>query len=203
MRTSNGYKVKINFIRHGKTASNDKHLYISKTDEGLSESGRQEIEMGNYPPCDLCFTSGYKRSNETSEIIYKKSDIIEIPYFAELDFGDFEGKGYEDLKDNPEYQKWLDNRGLTATPNGESREDFVKRLCTGFALVLEKAKEANEISLIVHGGTIMGLISKYTELDYYEIQLKCGEYISCMVEFEELDGIIFVSRFCVMDRCCS
>ena len=32
------------------------------------------------------------RCNETAETIYKKNGIIEIPDFAELDFGDFEGK---------------------------------------------------------------------------------------------------------------
>ena len=30
-----------------------------------------------------------KRCNETAETIYKKNGIIEIPDFAELDFGDF------------------------------------------------------------------------------------------------------------------
>ena len=33
-----------------------------------------------------------KRCNETAETIYKKNGIIKIPDFAELDFGDFEGK---------------------------------------------------------------------------------------------------------------
>lgn len=200
MRDSSSYKIKVNFIRHGKTPSNDKHLYISRTDESLSESGKSALLKSDYPVCDLLFTSGYKRCNETAETIYKKNDIIEIPSFAELDFGDFEGKGYEDLKDDPEYQKWIDSRGILATPNGESRDEFVKRLSEGFELVLKKSEAAKEISLVVHGGTIMGLISKYTDLDYYEVQLRCGECLSCIVNFEDLDGVIFVSHFRVVDR---
>lgn len=200
MRNSSSYKIKINFIRHGKTPSNDRHLYISRTDESLSESGKSELLKHNYPDCDLLFTSGYKRCNETAETIYKKNGIIEIPDFAELDFGDFEGKGYEDLKDNPEYQKWIEGRGLMAMPNGESRDAFVKRLCKGFESVLKQSKGAEEISLVVHGGTIMGLVSNYTDLDYYEVQLKCGECLSCTIDFEDLDGVIFISRFRIVDR---
>jgi len=199
MQPSNCYKVKINFIRHGQTPSNHRHLYISSTDEDLSEEGISELQNRSYPPCDLVFTSGFRRCNKTAEIIYKKNDIIEVPYFAELDFGDFEGKGYEDLKDNPLYRTWLDSRGILATPNGESREDFIERLKSGFSEVLEKSRGSKEISLVVHGGTIMGLISSYTDLDYYDVQLKCGEYISCMVSFEEVNGNFFVSHFCIMD----
>lgn len=194
------YKVKVNLIRHGKTLSNDKHLYISKTDEELLKSEERKLLKRSYPPCDLLFTSGLKRCDKTAEIIYKKNDIIKVPLLCELDFGDFEGKSYDDLKDNPVYREWIDAKGMTSPPNGEDRLAFVNRVIKGFNEVLARAKEEKEISLVVHGGTIMALVSSYTDLDYYDVQLKCGDYISCDVMFEELNAVFFISHFSIVDR---
>lgn len=192
------YKVKVNFIRHGRTPSNEKHLYLSYTDESLSEEGKKELKKNSYPPCDIVFTSGLKRCNETAKIIYEKNDIIEIADFLEIDFGIFELKSYEDLKENPDYIEWIDKRGMIAPKGGESRPEFIKRLKRGFYKALSMSKEADEISLVVHGGTIMGIISSFTKLDYYDVQLKNAAVLSCMVEFGENNGVIFISHFSLM-----
>ena len=52
---------------------------------------------------------------------------IRLPSLAELDFGSFEGKNYEQLKEDPAYRRWIDSAGMTAPPGGESGEDVYKR----------------------------------------------------------------------------
>ncbi len=49
-----------------------------------------------------------------------------------MDFGQFEGKNYEELKDNPDYQKWIDSNGTLPFPGGEPREQFIRRSMEGF-----------------------------------------------------------------------
>ena len=89
-----------------------------------------------YPDISHCkiFTSGLKRTSQSFGILYPEiilqqawvpatsfekksespskdelfSEIVIEPSFREIDFGDFEMKSYEELKDNPEYQKWLE-----------------------------------------------------------------------------------------------
>ena len=48
-----------------------------------------------------------KRTNETLRILFGDVPYEEDPRFRELDFGIFEMRSYEELKDTSEYQTWL------------------------------------------------------------------------------------------------
>lgn len=118
MRTENENKIKINFIRHGKTPLNELHCYVGSTDENLSENGKKELREkvidGIYEKPEKVFTSNLKRTIETAMIIYPGTTPTEINEFRETDFGSFEGKNYNDLKDFIPYRIWIDrSRGAT------------------------------------------------------------------------------------------
>ena len=70
--------------------------------------------------------------NESFSPIWDGTAFIEEPSFQEIDFGDFEMKSYEELKDNPEYQKWLEGEAerFEREKTEKSREEtrFSKRL---------------------------------------------------------------------------
>lgn len=57
-------------IRHGATPGNLEGRYIGRTDESLSETGRDEILRRQYPPVDIVFTSPMRRCLETASLIY-------------------------------------------------------------------------------------------------------------------------------------
>ncbi|MFR1907108.1 MAG: histidine phosphatase family protein [Clostridium neonatale] len=153
-------KKKIYLIRHGKTYCNEKQLYCGKTDIDLSESGRKELESRDiniYPKCDFYFTSGLKRANSTLEIICPDKKYTVINEFSEYNFGDFELKSYEDLKDLKEYQDWIiDETQNVCCPNGESKLEFRNRIEKAFdKLIKYMFKENKETSLgVIHGGAI-------------------------------------------------
>ena len=60
-----------------------------------------------------------------------------LPEWKEIDFGRFEGKNYQDLNGDPDYQRWIDSGGVTAFPGGESRDEFVKRSMAGLEWCIE------------------------------------------------------------------
>ena len=74
-------------------------------------------------------------------------DIEICDKLKECDFGDFENKSYEDLKDNPDYQKWLDSNGELPFPNGETHEEFKNRCKDGF---FESLTE-RDTAFVIHG----------------------------------------------------
>lgn len=81
------------------------------------------------PICKRNFTSGVKRANETFNILYPNKKYEVIKEFGEYNFGDFELKSYEMLKEDKEYLDWiLDESKEVCCPNGESRRDFEKRM---------------------------------------------------------------------------
>ena len=61
-----------------------------------------------------------------------------------MDFGQFEGKNYEELKDNPDYQKWIDSNGTLPFPGGESREQFIRRSMEGFDRMMSDILKRSE-----------------------------------------------------------
>ena len=82
-----------------------------------------------------------------------------------MEFGDFEMKSYEDLKELPEYIDWIsDESGNSSSPGGESITGFSERIKGGMEILMGKHR-LRELSVrhsgkdavstvVCHGGTI-------------------------------------------------
>lgn len=216
MRNTN--EIKINFIRHGKTELNEKHCYIGVTDSCLSENGKKEIidKINNsiYPNTDIVFTSPMKRCVETAGLIFTGKKIIVIDEFREMDFGSFEGKCYDELKNNQYYRRWIDeSRGASREEieeayghlNDESRdvilpedrESFSKRNILGLKKLILNSMDKNTVSVVAHGGTIMAIVSEFSKEDYYKFMVSCAEGIETTVTYINENGNIEISRISV------
>lgn len=180
-------------IRHGKTFCNEKRLYCGSSDINLSNKGIEELKekkkTTNYPICKLNYTSGAKRANETFEIIYGNSDYIIKDEFFEYDFGDFELKSYEDLKEDKRYIDWIMDKSLNVScPNGESKTQFRKRIKEGIIKIIKEVKEKNENEALIlcHGGTIGTLLEIFLkEKDFYSYQPSCGGGYKLKIDYTE------------------
>ena len=129
--------IKIAMIRHGKTYGNTLGRYIGVTDEPLCEEGKKELEQRTMDTVELLFVSPLKRCLETADILYPYAKQVKIPEFAECNFGEFENKNYQELKDNPKYQEWIDSMATLAFPGGESPQQFKDRCIAGFDKMVE------------------------------------------------------------------
>ena len=190
-------QIELVFIRHGVTPSNKEHRYLGKTDESLSDEGKEELtkrkEQNSYPKIDCLFTSPMKRCLETARILYPDQKIHTISEWEEMDFGAFEGKNYKDLENDERYQAWIDSNGTLPFPEGESREDFIVRCKIGFMQMLQKLAETESFQddspkkagIIVHGGTIMALLSAYCGGDYFDYQVSNASGYACMCSKKE------------------
>ncbi|MCP1102167.1 alpha-ribazole phosphatase [Aequitasia blattaphilus] len=163
--------MEINLIRHFQTPGNKKGQYIGSTDESIlpvSDHGKE------YPEVDFLITSPMKRCIETAKIIYPKKKLIQCKDLRERDFGRFEGKTYLDLRDDFEYQRWLDLNGKAPFPAGEPTEDFCTRTIHGFRDTINKFPEDARIALVIHGGNIMAIMCDFAGGDFYDWQVKNG-----------------------------
>ena len=191
-------KIVITMIRHGETPANKEHRYLGRTDEYLSDEGKEKLlqlkREGYYPSAEVVFVSPMKRCLETVQLLYPDSKPIIIPEWKEMDFGAFEGKNYRELQGDERYQAWIDSNGTLPFPDGESREDFVGRCKQGFSRMLAELRKLEEgesinsrnVALIVHGGTIMSLLSSFYGGEYFDYQVPNGRGYLC--ELEEVQG---------------
>ncbi len=151
---------KLFLFRHGLTSYNLSHAYCGITDAPLCQQGIDDLKQKHlslrYPSIDGCtiITSGMRRTEQTLSVLYPEhyGQRISDPRFCEMNFGIFEKKTYQELKDTEPYQKWINgNNEKNVCPEGESGALFRQRVLEAFAEVCTKYKY---IALFTHGGVI-------------------------------------------------
>ena len=173
--------MRLILIRHGRTEANERHLYCGSTDIGLSADGRAGLEdlkdCAVYPDVSgmRILTSGMKRCAETLAVLFGELPYGTEPDFREMDFGVFEMRSYEEMKEDPEYLEWIggDNEANTA-PGGESGKQMTERVIRGLMRLEEEGKD---VLLVTHGGVIaavMAYLFPEENKNRYEWQPSCG-----------------------------
>lgn len=191
MRNRTENQIELVLIRHGATKANEERQYLGRTDEELSEKGKEALRLKKeqlmYPDVDILYGSPMKRCRQTAELLYPQLDMIPVKEWIEIDFGAFEGKNYKELQTDERYQAFIDSNGMLPFPDGESREDFIKRCRAGFLKILleDSCHGKKRVGIVVHGGTIMALLSSYTQKDYFDYQVATGEGYICTVKWSE------------------
>jgi alpha-ribazole phosphatase len=157
---------KIHLIRHGMTEANEKGLYIGKTDLPLSALGLRDLlnkkEEARYPQATRFYVSPLSRCRQTLEVLYPGSQPIVMDGLAECDFGVWDGRRVEELKDDEQFGMWV--RGeLQDIPGGERSEDFQDRVMAAFETLVEEAMKNGDDDTVVctHGGVIMLIMAAY------------------------------------------
>ena len=145
-------------IRHGRTEANEKWLYCGATDLGLSQAGAEVLKEIQYELPEDCIyiTSGMKRTEQTLQILFGEVEHKVDERFKEVNFGIFEMKNYESLKEDETYQAWISGENeKNIPPEGESGEQMKKRVLEGLQTL---QKEAKPVVLVTHGGVIAAIM---------------------------------------------
>lgn len=157
----------IHFIRHGAIDETLEGKYIGTTDVSLSDKGKMELRRLDfecrYPGAQAVFTSPLKRCIETCKILYPEQNPLSITNLSECNFGEWEGKTADELKNDPDFEKWLAGDNNVKPPRGESNADFVRRICLMFESIVEGLIKTGttESVIVTHGGVIMTLLAVY------------------------------------------
>ena len=193
----------IRIIRHAETEGNLKHQFVGRIDNPLAKEGIQTAENSDhYPDAVKVYTSNLKRTIETAQIIFPNATISEVVGLREIDFGDFEGKAQEDLKNHPAFIRWLETNTFPECPGGEKLDDFVDRCSAAFKSIVEDELKANtpELNFVIHGGTIMALMNVFATppREFFDWRvgnckgycLKTGDSLECAPNSLQLMGEI-------------
>ena len=157
----------IHFIRHGAIDETLGGKYIGTTDVPLSDKGKMALRKldfeRDYPGGAALFTSPLKRCTQTAQILYPDLKPLVIANLSECNFGEWEGKTADELKEDETFQKWLAGDNAVKPPRGESNADFVRRICRMFESIVEGLMKTGttESIIITHGGVIMTLLAVY------------------------------------------
>ncbi|MBB5323462.1 alpha-ribazole phosphatase [Anoxybacillus tepidamans] len=160
------------FLRHGITKENEEKRYIGFTDVPVTEQEMKrlreaDIRLGSYP--DLIVTSDLLRCRQTCDMLFGNMSIpiYEMREWREINFGDWEGKTFAELKEVKEYSEWLESPFSVAPPNGEHYRDFQQRVEQALTQTIKLAEQhaVSHILVITHGGPIRYLLEQYAPLE--------------------------------------
>lgn len=157
----------IYFYRNGLTDSNLEGKYIGHTDVPLSEDGIKQIkqmkEDYDYPYVEAVFTSPLKRCKTTAELVFPDKQAIVINDLIEYNFGEYEGRTAEELKENELFARWLSGEPGVEPPFGESNEAFANRVANCFIKIVDGLLKTGttKAAIFTHGGVIMYLLSAF------------------------------------------
>ncbi|HIT18847.1 MAG TPA: histidine phosphatase family protein [Candidatus Fimivivens faecavium] len=174
----------IALVRHSVTGGNLLKRYIGRTDSPLAPEGialaKRFFGRGTVPEAQVLWASPLTRCLETAEILYPDLTPRIAADLRECDFGEFEDRDHEALKDNPAYREWIGGGG--APPGGESRKAFSARCRRGFLEILRafSAMEEDKAAVVTHGGTIMAVMAAFAqpEKPFYDWQTaNCGGFV--------------------------
>lgn len=179
-------KMQLYLVRHGTTKGNREGRYVGSTDEELTNEAvaklHRQRDMTLLSQIERVVVSPLKRCRQTADILFPGISQFVVEDFRECDFGKFEYCNYEELNGNPAYQQFIDTFGKSGFPEGEDRETFQKRCVAGFEKMMTELEALSvngdkTIALVVHGGTIMALLDRYSDphRDYYDWQTGNGK----------------------------
>ncbi len=155
--------MNIYLVRHGETEENIKRTYYGAIDCKLTHKGE---EQGNLLGKKLksmkfqrVFCSEKQRAKDTLEYIYNGRDLFIDKRLNERDFGDFEGKTFNELQEayKEEYEMWTRDWKLHNPPKGESFIEFYERVVSFMKELESQEKECENILIATHGGVIRAM----------------------------------------------
>lgn len=151
------------FVRHGETEHNKKKCYYGSIDVNITNRGILQAEKGAEKLKNINFNKVYaselKRTSQTASILLQKKqyDLIKDKRINELNFGIFEGKSHEEIREmySEEWKLWCDDWQNFVPPEGESYIQFYTRIKSFMDDIL-KLNEEN-VLIVAHGGVIRSI----------------------------------------------
>lgn len=172
--------MKIYLIRHGETSLNKAGVYYGMTDCSLSEAGIKQIKgLGqrlisaesavDLQSLERVYTSPLKRCRQSAGILFDEGLLTIEPLVREMDFGQWEGLGYQQVQKEHEeiFKAWCHNDYEVAVPDGESLEIVHNRVCQ-FIKNLKRAREegVKAVAVVSHQGPLRLLLSQLLGLEH-------------------------------------
>jgi broad specificity phosphatase PhoE len=171
----------IHLVRHGHHALLGRTLCgrmkgVMLDDLGCAEIARCAFNLAPTPT--LVQSSPQRRCMQSASILAARFGLpVEIaPALDELDYGEWTGRSFEDLKPDPRWSRWNSQRGSSRPPGGESMRSLQKRV-VGHLEQLRGDRSVEVAVLVSHAEPIRAALLHYSGKplgDYLSVEIDPG-----------------------------
>lgn len=195
-------------VRHGETEWNRQKRYQGQTDMELNTTGIRQAEKTAerlaQEKISAIYCSDLRRARQTAEIIASsqsgRTDIRESPLLREMDFGDYEGRTFDEMDEKYRLifsasPSWRSRGPYVRSPNGESIADLADRVERFSTSTLEHHPSNDTLLISAHGGTIQVLICHLLGISlehWWQIRIS-GAAISILETYPQGTSIVLLN----------
>ena len=145
-------------IRHGRPVDDARGRCYGRLDVGLSPEGSaQAAELGRTLAVATVVTSPARRALETAAALGTPQVDERL---RELDFGELEGRTYEEIeRERPDlFARWMRTPTEVRFPGGEGFDDLCDRAVAA-AAELRARHDGGTVAVVTHGGVVRALLA--------------------------------------------
>ncbi|MGF7046757.1 alpha-ribazole phosphatase [Paenibacillus sp. DS2015] len=185
-------------MRHGQTQWNVDKRYLGHRDQSILEEARDQLiplrgqVSGRKFNKIVC--SDLKRCRESLAFVAPEllDGVVYDSRLREMDFGDWEGRTYEELKGLPLYCEWLDDPQIITPPNGEAWDLFHGRIKDFLHSLIPLASESGgdrtnpSVFIVTHGGVIRQLITMIIpQTSFWDLSVEPGSLVKVLLTLDD------------------
>ncbi|MCE5200206.1 histidine phosphatase family protein [bacterium] len=153
-------------VRHGETVDNLEGRIQGHLDSPLTDLGQRQAQAAAERLASEQFAAAYSsdlgRAVATAEIITKPHNlpIQTTPLLREAYLGAVQGLKRAEFEERyPEqYRLWRQDSITNRPPEAERLEDVIEKCRTFIARVIDEREDGDKVLVVVHGGSLRGLI---------------------------------------------
>jgi probable phosphomutase (TIGR03848 family) len=156
-------------IRHAHTDTLGRRLVGRRPGMELSETGRQQARALGMrlaeQPLAAIYSSPLERTIQTAVAIAERRDLeVQVRReLIEVDVGDWTGRDFDDLREDPLYVRFNRLRGTTPIPGGELVSEIQSRMIS-FLEGLRADGPDRPVAIVSHGDCIRCAVAGYLGL---------------------------------------
>jgi alpha-ribazole phosphatase len=151
--------TRVVIVRHAEPDASAQGRCYGRLDVGLSASGRKHAkDLGNAIASlgvEAMYASPLRRSLETARLVGKRLGLEPQvrPDLRELDFGELEGRTYDEIAASEPalYHTWMETPTAVRFPGGESYADLHARVGNVLARIRQDHPDS-VVAVVAHGG---------------------------------------------------
>ncbi len=178
-------------IRHADNDYTGKRLPGRLPDIHLNDIGRSQseelVELLAEMPIHAIYSSPLTRALETAQPLAKRRGLPVHSHLGliELDYGDWEGREFTELRKLPEWKEVLNDPETVSFPNGESAPAAQARITATLDSIMEASNPDNVIACFSHGAMVSLSIAYY-------LQTPLKQYHHLFVDTCSVTGLQFI-----------
>ena len=201
-------------VRHAETEWNRLLRYQGRSDVELNQNGIEQARKVSdrlaMEKIDMIYCSDMRRAMTTAEIIAANHNAIgpirTSSLIREMDFGDFEGLTFEEMKERfpdvvDDRQSWRNRGPDVRAINGESISQLAQRV-SRFSELLPDSMSGETALIVAHGGPLQVLICQLLEIGlehWWQVRLKSTS-VTVMETCEQGAALILLNDTCHLEE---